>query len=247
MAKIVWDDGRLITLEPGDIANCHNLNKGQLYGLIFYNSAVNDVGANLSVIWNHSEPPVSIAVPGTDLKKGLTSVLLVNGTDTDMISVVMLKNKLSARVQCYIVSTNMPLNNTGIINQCLPSDGKNYPFEDFTRYYYVPKSNFYKVHLQSNINKFTAIQFSKQAAVINIVKSFANFDINVQAVGVARNQYIINATASKNKYWDIDGNNKELVWVNIDRIKSSQNASICMQSLGSLSEEFNNQELQVVK
>lgn len=89
MSSINWKNGQLITLDPGDTATCQTLTGGQLYGLIFYNAAANDAGANISVVWSQSQPPVTVSVPGTTANQGLASVLFVNGSDTTTVSAAM--------------------------------------------------------------------------------------------------------------------------------------------------------------
>lgn len=106
MSSINWNDGKLITLTPGDTATCTELNKGQLYGLIFYNSALADTSASISVVWSNSEAPAMVQIPGTTGNQGLASVLFVNGSDTTTISAAMSQNNPGAQVQCYIASVS---------------------------------------------------------------------------------------------------------------------------------------------
>jgi hypothetical protein len=138
MSSTNWNNGQLITLSPGDTATCQQLNASQLYGLIFYNSAGNDAGANLSVVWSQSQPPATVHVPGTTGNQGLASVLFVNGSDTTTVSAAMLQNQPGAQVQTYIASVKMPTDTSGINNQSLPADGQPHSFNKFTRYYTVP-------------------------------------------------------------------------------------------------------------
>jgi hypothetical protein len=234
MASNNWNDGNLITLQPGDTATCQNLNARQIYGLIFYNSAGNDAGANISVVWSNSQPPASVFVPGTTGNQGLASVLFVNGSDTTTVSAAMLQNQPGAQVQCYIASVKMPTNTQGINNQQLPADGKNHAFSKFTRYYTVPASHWYQAQLESNVNQFITIQFTEQNATVNIVNSLVDPNPQVQAVGIAKNQYSINAVKNQITSWSLQGNGQQIVIVNADSIQNSQNAQISLQSLSAL-------------
>lgn len=238
MASINWNDGQLITLNPGDTATCQNLNQNQLYALMFYNCAGNETGANLSVVWKNSEPPATVNVPGTTGNQGLASVLFVNGNDTTTVSAAMLQNQPGAHVECYIASVKMPVNTGGIRNVSLPVDGQLHPFTAFTRYYVVPESHWYQAQLQSNINQFITIQFAQQSAVVNIVNSLVDPGALIQAVGVAKNQYTVNTTKNQNYSWPLQGNGQQIVFVNADSVQNSQSATISLQSLSSVYEEF---------
>src|SRR5688572_25845507 len=105
MTNINWNDGRLITLKPGDTATATGaLNARQLYGLFFYNSARNDADAQITVVWSNSEPPATVVVPGTTANQGLASVLFVSGNDTNTISAALLQGQPGVEVQCFIGS-----------------------------------------------------------------------------------------------------------------------------------------------
>lgn len=234
MASINWNNGQLLTLNPGDTATCQKLNSNQLYGLMFYNSAGNDAGANVSVVWSGSQPPVSVYVPGTTGNQGLASVLFVNGSDTTTVSAAMLQNQPGAQVQTYIASVKMPVDTSGINNLPLPADGQLHQFQKFTRYYTVPASHWYQAQISSNINQFISIQFAEQAAVVNIVNSLVDPTNLVQAVGKAAGQYKTNVSTYQTISWPLQGNGQQIVLVNADSVQNSQSASISLQSLSSL-------------
>ncbi|WP_176370007.1 hypothetical protein [Paraburkholderia youngii] len=231
MSSINWKNGQLITLDPGDTATCQTLTGGQLYGLIFYNAAANDAGANISVVWSQSQPPVTVSVPGTTANQGLASVLFVNGSDTTTVSAAMLEGQLGARVEAYIASVSMPEDTTGIINKPLPADGKNHFFEKFSRYYTVPASHWYQAQIHSNINQFISIQFAEESAVVNVVNSEADPAPRILAVGRAKNQYNTNVSQYQTISWSLQGNGQQLVFVNADSVQDSQGTSISLQSL----------------
>lgn len=234
MASNDWNDGRLLTLNPGDTATCQTLNARQIYGLIFYNSAMNDAGANVSVVWSNSQPPVTVHVPGTTGNQGLATVLLVNGSDTTTVSAAMLQNQPGTQIQAYIASVKMPTNTGGINNQQLPANGQNCSFTKFTRFYSVPASHWYQAQLQSNINQFISIQFAEQYATINVVNSLVDPSPQVQAVGIAQGQFKINTSNFQTMSWSLQGNGQQMVWVNADSVQNSQSATISLQSLSSL-------------
>ncbi len=229
-----WNKGQLITLNPGDTATCQQLNSGQIYGLIFYNSAGNDAGANISVVWSQSQPPASVHVPGTTGNQGLASVLFVNGSDTTTVSAAMLQNQPGAQVQTYIASVKMPVDTTGINNQALSADGQPHAFTKFTRYYTVPASHWYQAQIQSNINQFIAIQFSQQSATVNVVNSLVDPGLLIQAVGSATSQVTKNVVPYQAYSWPLQGNGQQLVFVNADSVQNSQSANISLQSLSAL-------------
>ncbi|KVM57931.1 hypothetical protein WJ58_11990 [Burkholderia ubonensis] len=238
MASTNWNNWQLTTLEPGDTATCQKLNSDQLYGLIFYNSAGNDAGANLSVVWSQSHEPATVKVPGTTGNQGLASILFVNGSDTTTVSAAMLANQPGAQVQAYIASVKMPTDTNGINNQSLPADGQTHPFTKFTRYYTVPASHWYQARIQSNINQFITIQFAEQKATVNIVNAMSDdpndFKTLIKAVGKAVDQYKINPVTFQTTSWSLQGNGQQLVFVNADSVQNSQNATISLQSLSAL-------------
>ncbi|TAM51005.1 MAG: hypothetical protein EPN57_19245 [Paraburkholderia sp.] len=234
MSSTNWNNGQLITLNPGDTATCQQLNSSQLYGLIFYNSAGNDAGANISVVWSQSQPPASVYVPGTTGNQGLASVLFVNGSDTTTVSAAMLQNQPGAQVQTYIASVKMPVDTSGINNQSLPADGQPHAFTKFTRYYTVPASHWYQAQIQSNINQFITIQFAQQSATVNVVNSLVDPGLLIQAVGSATSQITKNIVRYQTVSWSLQGNGQQLVFVNADSVQNSQSATISLQSLSAL-------------
>jgi hypothetical protein len=229
-----WNNGQLLTLNPGDTAVCQTLNAGQLYGLFFYNSAQNDTGANLAVVWSNSQPPVTVNVPGTTGNQGLASVVFVYGGDTTTVSVSMLQNQPGAQVQAFICSVKMPTDTSGINNWPLPEDGKTHSFSKFTRYYDVPASHWYQLQVQSNINQFIFVQFKEQSAQVVVLNSTSDPGQTVQGVGSAVNMYKVNAVPFQNYSYSLQGNGSQIVWINADSVQNSQTASISLQSLTAL-------------
>jgi len=234
MAQINWNGGQLLTMTPGDTATCTALNGGQLYGLIFYNSAGNDTNAQVSVVWSNSQPPVTVQVPGTTGNQGIGTVLFVNGSDTTTVSAAVLQNQPGVQVQTYIASVKMPTDTNGINNVQLPADGQVHTFQKFMRYYSVPASHWYQAQINSNINEFMAIQFSEQAATVNIINSTVDPTLLVQAVGMAKQQYTVNKSTYQTLSWPLQGNGQQMVFVNTASVQNGMNASISLQSLSGL-------------
>ena len=238
MAKIDWNDGRLITMTPGDTATAEGaLNARQLYGLFFYNSALNDADAQVTVVWSNSQPPVTVVVPGTTAKQGLASVLFVSGNDTSTVSAALLQGQPGVQIQAFIGSVKMPTNTAGISNRELPADGQMHPFNTFTRYYTVPQSHWYSGRIESNINQFISVQFAEQAAVVYVVNKTSDPAIHVQAAGQASGQFEIQSSATQSIGWNLQGNGTQRVWINADSVQNSQSAGISLQSLSGLFEQ----------
>ncbi|HEX6518440.1 MAG TPA: hypothetical protein VF070_00285 [Streptosporangiaceae bacterium] len=231
MTAIDWNDGRLITLEPGDTATCTALNQQQLYGLIFYNSAGNDTGATIMVNWSNSQPPARVQVPGTTGGQGLASILFVSGDDTTTVAASMLQNQPGAQVQCFLASVKMPVNTNGINNQPLRPDGQNHPFTAFTRYYAVPESHWYQVQVESTINQFISVLFTSQSAIVSVVNATVHPGTVVQGVGRAAQMYTLQVSQTQIDSYPIQGNGQQSVWVNADSVQNSQSAVISLQSL----------------
>jgi hypothetical protein len=238
MANIDWNDGRLITLTPGDTATAEGaLNARQLYGLFFYNSAQNQADAQVTVVWSGSHPPATVVVPGTTANQGLASVLFVSGNDTNTVSAALLQGQPGVQVQCFIGSVKMPTNTAGMNNLQLPADGQMHPFDKFTRYYTVPQSHWYAAMLQSNINQFISVQFAEQAAKVYVVNKTSDPSLHVQAVGQASRQYEIEATSFQSISWNLQGDGTQVVWINADSVQNSESAAgISLQSLSGMYE-----------
>ncbi|AKF85862.1 hypothetical protein MFUL124B02_17750 [Myxococcus fulvus 124B02] len=236
MASYQWNDGRILTLNPGDTASCvGGLNQQQLYALFFYNSAQNDTGATLNVVWSNSQPPVPVQVPGTTGRLGLASLLFVSGNDTNSVSLSMSQNQPGAQVQCFIGSVKMPTNTAGINNAPLEADGQLHPFKAFTRYFAVPQSHWYQGQLQSNVNQFISVQFLQQSALVNVVNCLVDPSPTLYFAGpTAPSQVKVQTVPTQTLQWNLQGNGSQMVWINADSIQNSQSASISLLSLSSL-------------
>jgi predicted nuclease of predicted toxin-antitoxin system len=234
MATIDWKNGQLITLKEGDTASCTgNLNKGQLYGLFFYNSAGNDSDTNITVVGTSSLPPVSVRVPGTTANEGLASICFVSGDDTNSISASVLQGQPGAYVQAFIGSVKMPLDTSSISNQSLPMDGQMHSFTKFTRYYAVPASHFYAATIKSNVNTFISVQFMENSAVVNAVNA-SSIDNVIQYYANSKSLVTSNVDSHQSIQWYVKGNGSQIVWINADSIQNSQTAAISLQSLQSI-------------
>ena len=144
MAKIDWNGGELITLNPGDTATCAGgLNTGQIYAIFLYNSAGNDANAPVNVVWSNSQPPVPVTVPGTTANQGLAALCFVSGDDTNTVSISLGQSSSGTQVQAFLGSVKMPVNTSGVQNVALPIDGQNHSFRAFTRFFAVPQSHWY--------------------------------------------------------------------------------------------------------
>lgn len=232
MTAIDWTQGQLVNLKPGDTAaSTGSLNQGQLYCLFFYNVAGNDAGANVSVVWSNSEPPVLVHVPGTTGNQGLAALCFVNGDQTNSVSAAVLQNQPGVQLQAFIGSVKMPVNTSGINNVPLPLDGQNHAFTKFTRYYAVPASHWYAGQVRSDVNQFISVQFAEQRAAVNVVNSLV--DPGTQIFYAGNSQSFVTTKISKTQTisWSLQGNGQQLVWINADSIQNSQNAAISVQSL----------------
>ncbi|WP_322907862.1 hypothetical protein [Paenibacillus campi] len=232
-----WDDGKLVTLNPGDtVSNTKGLNKGQLYALVFYNSSNKDASTDVSITTSQSTEPITVTVPGTTAQQGLASLLFFNGTDTDTISAAVTQNQPGGEIQAFIASVKMPTNTTGINNTELPSDGQLHLFNKFTRFYSVPGSHWYQGTIKSLINQFISVQFKEQSAIVNVVNAQSNPESTIQKIGIAKEQVTINFHKSNTLQWNFQGNGNQIVWFNADSAQNSGDAAISLQSLQNLFE-----------
>jgi hypothetical protein len=235
MGAINWNLGQLITLNPGDTANCvQGLDAGQLYALFFYNAASNETATTVNVTsGNQSLPPVTVTVPGTTQNLGLAALCFVNGTDSDSVSAAVTSaNQGGSQIQAFIGSVKMPVDLTGINNVQLPMDGSPYPFTAFSRYFAVPESHWYAVQIQSSINQFISVQFEQQAATVFIVNALTpNADPVVQYLGSSQQYVKIVPVTGDVESFNIQGNGQQFVWINADSIQDSETATLTVQSL----------------
>ncbi|MFD1884523.1 hypothetical protein [Paenibacillus wenxiniae] len=236
MANINWNNGQLITLGVGDTATSNgSLNWGQLYALIFYNSASANTSTNVTVVAG-SLPPKIVTVPGTTAQQGLASVVFFNGSDSNTISASILQGETGSQIQAFIASVKMPLDTTGINNVSLQADGQYHAFNKFTRYYTVPASHWYQGTLKSNINQFISIQFKESSAIVNVLNAPDGTTVHVDGLGIAatQNQFKIYTTPASTYSWSVRGDGTQYVWVNADSAQDSQDAAISLQSLSAL-------------
>jgi len=231
MTTYNWDGGQLQTLTPGDTATCHTLNQGQLYGLIFYNSASGATDAAVSVVWSNSQPPASMIVPGTTANQGGAAMLFVSGDDTTVVSAALPGSQPGVQLQTFICSQKMPTNVSGISNQGLPADGNVHPFTKFTRYYTVPESHWYQVQVSSTLNQFISASFAMKTATVSIVNTVSDPSPIIQGVGKAASAFKIIQTPYQTASYPIQGNGQQFVWVNADSTQNSGQAGISLQSL----------------
>ena len=231
VGSINWNNGQLITLREGDTARAVELNSTQLYGLFFYNSALNDADTVVSVTWSNSRPPERVTVPGTTQRQGLASVLFVYGGDTTTVSAAVTQGNPGAEVSAFIGSVKMPTNGGGLDNRQLPANGQPQNFNKFTRYYTVPESHWYDVRIQSDVNQFIVTQFSEAKALVMVVNRLVDPSPDVRGVGQAVDRFTIQTSTTQSIDADMQGDGKQKVWINADSVQNSQNATITLQSL----------------
>ena len=239
MSAVAWNDGRLINLKGGDTATCAGgLNPGQLYSLFFYNSAGNDADAVVNVVWSNSQPPVPVVVPGTTGNQGLSALCFVSGDDTNTVSASLSSSASGVQVQAFIGSVKMPTNTAGIQNKQMPLDGQAHQFDKFTRYYAVLASHWYQAYLRSNINQFISVQFKENSAVVNIVNQVSEPGNVVKYAGNTKDLVKINSVTTQTLPWTLQGNGRQIVWINADSCQNAQTAEISMQSLSAVYDAF---------
>ncbi|CAL2079265.1 hypothetical protein [Tenacibaculum sp. 190524A02b] len=242
MSKINWNQGGLITLNQGDTATCTgNLNNGQLYGLFFYNAAGNDATTTVIVTGAQSQEPVLVKVPGTTQNEGLAALCFVDGSKTNTVSIAITQGNPGANIQAFICSVKMPLDTNGINNENLPLDGQLHPFNKFTRFYSVPASHWYAGQIQSDINQFISVQFEEQRAKVFIVNATqsalqGNPDF-ISYLGEGTKDLVeVKPSATQEVSFTLQGNGRQLVWMNADSTQNSKDATISVQSLSNVYE-----------
>jgi hypothetical protein len=241
-----WDGGQLSTLSAGTTLSCDSLNRGQIYGIFFYNAAENDTSARVLVTWSNStqNPPVPVTVPGTTLGQGLAAVALVSGNDTGSVSVSMSSDQGNAQVQCWIGSVGTPTNTTGINNSQMPLNGQPQPFSKYDRYFAVPPSEWCTLTINSpDITQFISLQFQENYATVYIVNPTQSgtdshiFPITPSIIEgpVSKGTYsIVTPPASQPAQTlsvSLQGDGTQWVWMNADSPQDSSSATISLQPL----------------
>lgn len=235
MSSINWDKGQLINLGEGDTATSNgSLNNGQIYGLFFYNAAGNDATTTVNVVWSNDQPPVQVSVPGTTQNQGLAAICFVSGSETNTVSAAVTNGNTGAKIQAFICSVKMPLNTDGIHNKELSLDGQQHPFTKFTRYYAVPASHWYSAQIQSNINQFISVQFKESTAEVYIVNKLVDPGNTIVYAGSTQGSVTVHESSTQSIPFNLQGNGRQLVWMNADSIQNGKSATISVQSLSTV-------------
>ena len=229
-----WNQGGLTTLNPGDTAVCQGgLNRGQIYGLFFYNSANGDANATVDVVWSNSQPPQQVVVPGTTAKAGRASVLFVSGDDTNSVSVSLRNNQAGAQIQCFIGSVKLPSDGS-LHTKALPLDGQKQAFDQFDRFTLVAPADWCSVTIESDLTQFITVQITQDSAevlVVNATQEVLPAGI-VGAVGSA--SFTTSVSTFDSVSTPFQGDGTQMVWINADSVQNSRDATISGQALSRL-------------
>lgn len=236
-SAINWDGGQRVFINVGQTATCTALTD-QLYAIFLYNENGADKDIEIFVTGSNQQSPVKVTVPGTTAKQGLASIVLVDGGQTNSIS-VNVNTTAPAGVDAWIGSLSMPTNTSGLSNSQLPANGQMQPFNKYRRYYAVPASHWYTLTLQSDINQFFSVQFSHGLVTVFCVNPtqsstqsspyihfFTGFDKTANYKYVAAD-----ATSPQTIEYSLQGDGLQTVWMNADSQQDSQSATIALASL----------------
>jgi len=238
MHRITWNEGRLITLKPKDIAICNGtLDPEQLYCLFFYNASNNEKSATVTVVYGHDEPPIDVKVPGTTQDQGHASLCFVTGTRSVTVSVG--QQEKDAVIKAMICSVQMPKNTAGIQNKQLPLDGGAYPIQKWTRYYAVPKGHWYRRTLACHQTYFIEVQMEKDQAEVIILNSTKS-PSNVIYYGAGTQEKVTVKSekgGSQTSYIKGKGGS-QYIWMNAGNVKPEDGATITVESVSRMYEEI---------
>ncbi len=237
MATINWNGGERIFVDVGQTATCTALTN-QLYAIFLYNENGADKDIKTNITGSNQTAPVHVTVPGTTAGQGLASIVLVDGSQSNSIS-VNVDTTAPAGVDAWIGSLSMPTDTSGLINQPLPPDGQQQSFNKYCRYYAVPASHWYNLTLESSINQFFSVQFTQNLVTVFCVNPtqssmksspyihfFTGFDKDANYDYVAATQ----GTPQIIQY-ELQGNGLQTVWMNADSRQDSSTATIALATL----------------
>jgi hypothetical protein len=235
-----WDDGRLVTLtvNPGSNSYVCNTIQNAATALFLYNSANTDHDTLVTVVTSNQVQPVIVTVPGTTGNQGLATIVLINGSTTNSVTLSMtIGQPADSQIQAFLGSVAFPINTAGINNIALPENGAVQNFNKFTRFYDVPASTWYQLALTSNVTQFFCTQFGQGGGVVNIyclnpgpnpVASVVQAD----AANPVPYKLILPTSGVPQKIvTSIFGNGLQMVWINADSVNNSQSATIALQKL----------------
>ena len=234
---INWDGGQRTFIGVGETATCTTLTS-QLYAIFLYNENGADKDITINVTGSNQTVPVRITVPGTTAGQGLASIMLVDGSQTNTISVNVDATSPEG-ASAWIGSLSMPTNTGGLSNQMLPSNGQPQNFSKYCRYYAVPETHWYNLTLRSGVNQYYSVQFTQGMVTVfcvNPTSAATKSSPNVHfftGYDQSNNYEYVPATSSSPQtiQYNLQGNGLQTVWMNADSMQNSDDATITLASL----------------
>lgn len=232
-----WDGGQRVFLDVGETATCTSL-INQLYAIFLYNENGADKDITINVTGSNQSAPVRISVPGTTAGQGLATIMLLDGSQTNSISVNVDATSPEG-VDAWIGSLSMPTNTSGLSNKTLPSDGQPQNFSKYCRYYAIPATHWYNLTLKSGIDQYYSVQFTEGLVTVfcvNPTQASAGSSPNVHFFTnfneATSYKYVPAQTSSPQTIqYSLQGNGKQTVWMNADSSQNSNDATITLASL----------------
>ncbi len=236
-SAINWDGGQRIFVDIGQTATCGTLTN-QLYSIFLYNENGADKDITINVTGSNQTAPIRITVPGTTSGEGLASIVLVDGSQTNTIS-VNVDTTSPAGVDAWIGSLSMPTNTSGLNNKELPANGQPQSFNKYSRYYAVPASHWYNLTLQSGINQYFSVQFTQGLVTVFCVNPTISSTTSSPYVHfftgydkTTNYKYVpAEATSPQTIQYSLQGDGLQTVWMNADSSQDTNAATIALASL----------------
>lgn len=236
-STINWNGGQRTYVDVGQTATCGTLTN-QLYAIFLYNENGADKDITINITGSNQTAPIRVTVPGTTKGEGLASIVLVDGAQTNSIS-VNVDVTSPAGVDAWIGSLSMPTDTSGLSNKELPADGQKQSFNKYQRYYAVPASHWYNLTLQSGINQYFAVQFTQGLVTVFCVNPtqsstksspyihfFTGFDKSANYTYVPAE-----ASSPQTIQYSLQGDGLQTVWMNADSSQDSSTATIALATL----------------
>lgn len=245
MATQNWNGGNRLTVSKGNPLQCLNSIVNPINVAFFYNTtqAAQDVPIDLT---GSNQFYTQLKVPQTTGNAGSAALLTFSGPgslapnvggSTSLTATLDPGAGGGAQAEGWLGSQAMPTNTSGLNNQNLPANGESYPFNKYSRFYFVPSAQRYILNVSSGINAFYFAVFNSSGQVSVYVlnapdPSYTPIVQQFPGDTYATTNTVVQASTASSISIPLFGANQQWVVMNADSVNDSTNASISLTPLG---------------